>query len=126
MEVTDFGKIRRNKPKHKAEVSMQTGFPSPATHYMETSVDLSEVLVKNREATFYVRISGSSWEAFQIYKNDVLIIDRSLDFVKGKTALVVKDGNFEVMKYPYRIDSERGEVEPFDLWGVITHVIHQL
>ncbi|MGO2358721.1 MAG: S24 family peptidase [Mesonia sp.] len=105
---------------------MQTGFPSPATHYMETSVDLSEVLVKNREATFYVRISGSSWEAFQIYKNDVLIIDRSLDFVKGKTALVVKEGHFEVMEYPYASQKEYKEVEPFDLWGVITHVIHQL
>ncbi|MBW2961115.1 S24 family peptidase [Mesonia aestuariivivens] len=126
MEISDFGKIKRAKPKHRAEVSMQTGFPSPATHYLERTVDLSEVLVKNKEATFFVRIGGSAWEELGIFKNDVLIIDRSLDFVRGKLALVVKDGAFEVMKYPTKEEQQKMSLDAFELWGVITYVIHSL
>ena len=126
MEVTEFGKIKRAKPKHRAEVSMQTGFPSPATHYLERTIDLSEVLVKNKEATFFVRIGGSAWEDLGILKNDVLIIDRSLEFVRGKIALVVKDGAFEVMKFPTPQEKEKMDSEAFVLWGVINYVIHSL
>jgi DNA polymerase V len=124
MEIKDFGKIRKNKVKHKAEVSMQTGFPSPATHYMENTVDLSDVLIQNKEASFYVRIGGSAWENLNIYKNDVLIIDRSLNFSRGTTALVVKDGSFEVIKYPLAENKE--ELESIELWGVVTHIIHKV
>ena len=123
MDVIDFGPIKRAKPKHRAEVSMQTGFPSPATHYLECSIDLSEVLVKNKEATFFVRIGGSAWENLGIYKNDVLIIDRSLSFKQGKIALVVKEGEFDLIKYP---SAEENKKEAFELWGVITYIIHSL
>lgn len=126
MELSEFGKIKRAKPKHHAEVSMQTGFPSPATHYLERTIDLSEVLVKNKEATFFVRIGGSAWEDLGIYKNDVLIIDRSLDFIPGRTALIVKDGAFDVMKYPSAKEREKMGEDAFELWGVITYIIHSL
>ncbi len=126
MDVIDFGKVKRAKPKHRAEVSMQTGFPSPATHYLERTIDLSEVLVRNREATFFVRIGGSAWENLGIYKGDVLIIDRSLDFIRGKMALVVKDGVFDVMKFPITGEREEKGTNAFELWGVITYAIHSL
>ncbi|MDR6300256.1 S24 family peptidase [Mesonia maritima] len=119
MDVIDFGPIKRAKPRHSAEVSMQTGFPSPATHYLERSIDLSEVLVENKEATFFIRIGGSAWENLGIYKKDVLIIDRSLGFKQGKIALVIKEGEFDLMKYP-------SQKETFELWGVVTYVIHSL
>jgi len=122
MEVKDFGKVIRNKTKHRAEVSMQTGFPSPATHYMERTVDLNEELINNKNATFFVRIAGSAWEDLHIYKDDVLLIDRSKDFVKGRIALVIIDGNFEVIKYP----SETENMEAYELWGVVSYAIHQL
>lgn len=126
MEVTEFGKIKQAKLKHRAEVSMQTGFPSPATHYLERTIDLSEVLVKNKEATFFVRIGGSSWEDLGIYKNDVLIIDRSRSFISGKLALVVKDGAFDVIKFPTSEKNKKMAPDTFELWGVITYVIHSL
>ena len=40
--------------------SVKAGFPSPAQDYMEGEIDLNEVLIRHREATFYVRISGDS------------------------------------------------------------------
>ena len=124
MEIKEFGKLQSNRKKHKAEVSMQTGFPSPATHYLENTIDLSEVFVKNKEATFYIRIGGSAWENLNIYKNDVLIIDRSLKFSRRTMALIVKDGNFDIMKYPSLENKE--DLESIELWGVITYIIHKV
>jgi len=124
MEINEFGKIQLNKAKHKAEVSMQTGFPSPATHYMEKTVDLSDVLTQNKEASFYIRIGGSAWENLNIYKNDVLIIDRSLNFSRRTMALIIKDGSFDIVKYPSLENKE--ELESIELWGVITHIIHKV
>jgi len=123
MEIKEFGKLQSNRRKHKAEVSMQTGFPSPATHYLENTIDLSEVFVKNKEATFYIRIGGSAWENLNIYKNDVLIIDRSLKFSRRTMALIVKDGSFDIIKFPSSESKE--DLESIELWGVITYIIHK-
>lgn len=45
-----------------AEQSVKAGFPSPAQDYMEGEIDLNEILVRHREATFYVRVSGDSMQ----------------------------------------------------------------
>lgn len=45
-----------------AEQSVKAGFPSPAQDYMEGEIDLNDILVRHREATFYVRISGDSMQ----------------------------------------------------------------
>lgn len=124
MEVKEFGKIKPASPRHRAEVSMQTGFPSPATHYLEPTIDLSEALVEHKEATFFMRIGASRWEALGIYPNDVLIIDRSLHFSRGKMAVVVSDGNFDVIPYPAPHEKHQEDPASFQLWGVITYVIH--
>lgn len=44
METLHSGKIKRMSNRHAAEVSKQTGFPSPATHYLDPSIDLNKVL----------------------------------------------------------------------------------
>ncbi|WP_338423977.1 S24 family peptidase, partial [Pantoea ananatis] len=38
------------------------GFPSPATDYVEAELDLNELCITHRAATFFVRASGSSME----------------------------------------------------------------
>ena len=45
MEYLQAGKIKKQTPNHKASVSTQTGFPSPATHYLEPSIDLNKELI---------------------------------------------------------------------------------
>ena len=39
---------------------ISAGFPSPADDYVEKKLDLNEHLIANRQATFFLRVSGDS------------------------------------------------------------------
>jgi len=119
MEIFSSGKLSKVKNRHAPEVSKQTGFPSPATHYAEPSIDLHKELITNRDATFFVRIDGDELSHHNILHNDVLLIDRSLKPRANDLALVVIDGEFKVIKFPNcSLENE------FVLWGMISYIIH--
>jgi len=121
MEIFGSGKVKRSKDKHTPEVSLQTGFPSAATHYREASIDLHNELVSNQDATFFIRVDGNFWDKFNIHHNDVLIIDRSFKLKNGRLALVVQDGEFNIIRF-----SDRSGDSEFLLWGIITYVINSV
>ena len=62
-----------------AEQSVKAGFPSPAQDYMEGEIDLNDILVRHREATFYVRVSGDSMQDAGILDGDLAIVDRQIE-----------------------------------------------
>ena len=119
MKTISSGKIQRVTHRHAPEVSKQTGFPSAATHYMETPIDLNKELIHNKDATFFVRITGDEWLKFGIHSGDVLIIDRSLYPQRNYLALVVVDGEFKIQQIT---DSEKDELY---VWGIITYIINR-
>lgn len=119
MGYTSIGKIKKPDTRHRAEVSKQTGFPSPATHYMEPTIDLNKELVTSKDATFFVRIKGNAWSEHMILNNDVLIIDKAIKPSFDDLVLVVKDGGFDVLRIPFDISKEE-----FTVWGTITYIIH--
>ena len=107
--------VRRPVNSHRVKRPVQTGFSSPATHYSEPRIDLNEVLIKNKNATFYVRLADDGFSKFNIHKNDVLIVDKSISGAKGHLALIISDGEFKVE----RLKSQTS----YEIWGVITHII---
>ena len=119
MEYLQAGKIKEQAPNHKASVSTQTGFPSPATHYLEPSIDLNKELIRHKDATFYVRVSGNEWGEFSMLDRDVLIIDRALTPKAGNLVLIVQQGAFKVIHFPAARSSTS-----FIVWGTITYIIH--
>lgn len=119
MKIFSSGKLNKVKNRHAPEVSKQTGFPSPATHYAEPSIDLHKELIANRDATFFVRIDGDELSYYNIWDKDVLLIDRSLKPKKNDLVLVVIDGEFKVINFP-EVFSET----EFILWGLISYIIH--
>lgn len=117
MEKGKAYKVQKSEKNYRVERPKQTGFSSPATHYTEPRIDLNAELIHNPNATFYVRVADDSFSEYEIFKDDVLIIDKSLNAAHNKLALVIKEGAFQIE----RIDE--ASTEEVQLWGVITYVI---
>ena len=115
------------------------GFPSPAGDYMEGKLDLNEYLIKHPAATFCVRVTGDSMIDKGIHSGDILIVDRSLDPTDGSIVIAVLDGELTVKELEKRNGKLRllpankhyeplevSEQQSFEIWGVVTNVIHSL
>ena len=121
---------------YAAKVS--AGFPSPSSDYLEGKLDLNEHIIKNPPATFFVRVSGDSMTGAGIYPDDILVVDRSEEATSGKIVIAVINGELTVK----RLKLSRGGAQllpentnytpiiitpemDFQIWGVVTFVIHK-
>lgn len=120
MEIDLKGRLTHKSERHSAGVSQQSGFPSPATHYREPAINLHQELIGNNDATFFIRIRGNSLSDFNIMDNDVLIVDRSIPPSSNLLAVVVREGNFQIIRIP-----KDGLSESIVFWGAITYTIHR-
>ncbi len=118
---------------------IKAGFPSPAADFDETKISLDAVLVKNREATFYAKASGTSMIGAGIDDGDILVIDRSLEPQNNKVAVCFLDGEFtvkriKVSKEEVFLMPENKLFEPIKIteenqliiWGIVTHVVKKM
>ncbi len=119
-----------------AEERISAGFPSPADDFKEIRISLDRELVKNKDATFYARVSGDSMIGAGLDDGDLLIIDRSLYPENGKIAVCFLDGEFTVKRiikkskklYLKPENKKYKEIEINDgneliIWGIVTYVI---
>ena len=109
--------IKKAEDNHRVERPTQTGFSSPATHYNEPRIDLNAVLVRNSEATFYIRVIDDAAVALGIDREDVLIVDKSLTPKSNQLAVVILDGSFQIARMKNDYENE------IKVWGVITYII---
>lgn len=119
MEMLINGKLEKVDRRHSPGVSKQTGFPSPATHYLEPTINLHQELISHSDATFFVRVEGDALSEFNILDRDVLIVDRAIRPRGNELALVVQEGEFKIIRIPVS-----GLHEKIVLWGTITYIIH--
>lgn len=82
-----------------AEQSVKAGFPSPAQDYMEGEIDLNDILVRHREATFYVRVSGDSMKDAGIFDGDLAVVDRQIEPSNGNFVIAFVDGEFTIKQF---------------------------
>jgi len=73
-----------------------SGFPSPATDYLEERINLSRILISNPTSTYLARIQGGAHEETGLQEGDLLLIDRSITPRSGKLVLVWEDQEFTV------------------------------
>ena len=91
--------MRKNLVKNKVKlISASAGFPSPAENYVEEKLNLNSYLIKNKESSFFVRVSGDSMINVGIFDNDILIVDRSLDPKRQSIVIVSIDGELVIKK----------------------------
>lgn len=118
--------------------SVQAGFPSPADDHVEKRLDLNDYLIKQADATFFVRIVGDSMIDAGIFEGDIAVVDRARLASLGDTVLAVIDGEFTIKVF----HSENGkpvllpanpafspikikEGMNFEIWGVVTGTVRK-
>jgi DNA polymerase V len=114
-----------------------TGFGAAADDYAERGIDLNEQLIRNKPATFFMRVNSDAMAEQGIYKGDVVIVDRSLEATNGKIVIAVVDGELLIRRLEITNDRVKltasKKVAPVDVskqelrtWGVVTYVIHNV
>lgn len=114
------------------------GFPSPASDYLQQSLDLNQLCIKSPAATYFVRADGESMIEAGIFPGDILVVDRSLEARHGDIVIAEIRGELTVKKleltpqtrlvamntaYPPILLHEGDELV---LFGVVTTAIHSL
>ncbi len=118
--------------------SVAAGFPSPAQDHASKRLDLNDLLVKNRDATFIFRVSGDSMTGVGIYEKDTVLVDRSIDPKHGNIVVAIYRGEFTLKRlhkrggvvkllpenpiYPQIVIKEEDD---FQIWGVVTASIRK-
>jgi len=116
-----------------------TGFGSPTDDYMDRGIDLNEQLIRNKPATFFMKVQGSSMINACIHHGDIVIVDRSIKPESGKIIIAVIDGEMLIRRFEktmnrIRLIPETPKLSPmeinhesdFSIWGVVTYVIKSL
>ncbi|WP_299676891.1 LexA family transcriptional regulator [uncultured Tenacibaculum sp.] len=121
------------------DTGISAGFPSPADDFKESRISLDEELIRNKEATFFARVSGQSMIGAGLDDNDLLVIDRSIPPTNNKIAVCFLDGEFTVKRL--RVDGNEVWLQPenpdypiikiteennFVIWGIVTNVIKRV
>jgi DNA polymerase V len=115
------------------------GFPSPADDYIESGLDLNDLLIRNPAATFMVRVSGDSMIGVGIHDGDILVIDRSETAVHGKIVVAALDGEMTVKRLHLKDGQCRlvpenkafqpiqvGTEQDLQVWGVVVGVVRRV
>ncbi len=118
---------------------LSAGFPSPADDYVEDTIDLNDLLIHNRPATYLVRVSGSSMEGAAICDGDLLVVDASLRPMHNKIVVAAVEGEFLVKRFwqdkgKTWLKAENPDYAPllinpddnFTILGVVTGVVRQV
>ena len=118
--------------------TVAAGFPSPADDFIDKALDLNEHLVEHPEATFFVRVCGDSMLDAGIRSGDILVVDRALEPANNRIVIASLNGELTVKRIraaggrlfltpenPAFSPIEVGEEESFEIWGVVTYVIHK-
>jgi len=124
---------------HEVRTANATGFGAAADDYAEKGIDLNEHLIRNKPATFFMRVRGEAMIGAGIHDGDVVIVDRSLKPNTGKVIIASLNGEMLIRRFEKTFNKVRLipettklatiDIDPyaeFSVWGVVTYVIHAL
>lgn len=79
--------------------TVQAGFPSPAEEELLDTVSLDEFLVRNKNASFLLRVTGDSMIDEGIRDGDLVVIERGRTPKNGDVVLAQIDGEWTLKYY---------------------------
>lgn len=121
---------------HNVPTANATGFGAAADDYAERGIDLNEQLIRNKPATFFMKIKSNSMINAGIFKGDIAIVDKSVQPTNGKIVIAVVDGEMLIRRYeksfnklllvaeaPKVATIEVNEMSDAKVWGVVMWVM---
>jgi DNA polymerase V len=121
-----------------ARASVAIGFGSPANDSGVTRLDLNDILVRNPQATFLMRVAGDSMRNAGIGDGDLVLIDRAVTPSHGHIVIAVVEQEFVCRRLASHgelrlraadravADIVPAEGEGLEIWGVVTTAIKSL
>ena len=115
-----------------------TGFGAAADDFAERGIDLNEQLIRNKAATFFMRVNSDAMIGASVHIGDVVIVDRSLTARNGSIVIAVVDGDLlirrlQITGHRTRLATANKKLSsleitgvPLEIWGVVTYVIHKV
>jgi len=76
------------------QAHLKAGFPSPAEDFTVNRLDLTQILVSHPQATFLMRVSGTSMQDAGIDDGDMLVIDRAIRAKSGHVVIARIDAEY--------------------------------
>jgi DNA polymerase V len=125
-----------NRPEWSGTHENTTGFV-PALP--DRGIDLNEQLIKNKPATFFMRVNSNAMIGAGIHHGDIVIVDRSIEPLNEKVVIAIVDGEMLIRRLV--INNNRKRLVPatsnlspiditdataFSIWGTVTYVIHSV
>jgi len=130
--------VDRNAPAPPPRASVAIGFGSPAGDTGVTRLDLNDMLVRNAQATFLMRVAGDSMREAGLASGDIVLVDRALAPLHGHVVIATVEHEFICRRLVQQgravhlaasdgsADIVPREGEELQVWGVVTTVIKQL
>jgi len=127
----------KNYTQQDVRTADATGFGAAADDYAERGIDLNEQLIRNKPATFFMRVRGDAMVGAGIHDGDVVIVDRSIKAVNGKIIIATLNGEMLIRRLEKTFNKLRLipetpklasiDIDPyaeFSVWGVVKYVNH--
>lgn len=116
--------------------SVRAGFPSPAEDFAVNRLDLTQLLITHPQATYLLRVAGTSMQDAGIGDGDTIVVDRAIKPRHGHVVVAVVDGEFTVKYLHQRAGRVRlkaanptfpdivpKEGQTIEVWGVVSACI---
>lgn len=115
------------------------GFGSPSQDTGVTRLDLNDLLIRNAQATYLMRIAGDAMHEAGIESGDLVLVDRAITPAHGHIVIAVIDDEFVCRRFVKRgqglslqaASPGHPEIVPRDgqelqIWGVVTNAIKSM
>ena len=102
-------------------------------------IDLNKELIKNKSASYFMRVNSNAMTGAGIHTGDVVIVDRLIEPKSGKVIIALVKGEMLIRRYEINNGKRRllpasNKISPIDIvensefsiWGVVTYVIRSV
>lgn len=90
--------------------TVEAGFPSPAEEELGDTMNLDEFLIRNKEATYILKVTGDSMIEAGLLPGDLVLVERRSDAKDGDIVIAQVDGGW-TLKY-FRKRGRKVYLEP--------------